>query len=357
MVDLSAYERDFRRAGLPLLIEDYSAREDIFTRAVPLLTLVFVAEMLGAIQAEWSLLENIGAALGGLAFLLGGFVLLNALRGRPPLARPRDVGPLELAAFVLLPALLPLIFGGQVTSAIVTAAGNLALLGLIYLVIGYGLFSILRWALGRLFGQLAASLNLLTRAVPLLLIFALVLFVNTEMWQVFSELPRSFLGWIAGLIVGLGLVFLAFRLPREVLALEREAGGSGPALDRRQRINVGLVMLVSQGLQILVVSLAVAGFFVAFGALAIGPEVRESWIGSNGNVLFTINLLDEPIQITEQLLRVSGGIALFSGLYYAIAVLTDSTYREEFLDELTDEMRTTFRKRSEYLAARAATGA
>jgi len=209
-----------------------------------------------------------------------------------------------------------------------------------------------RWALGRLFGQLAASLNLLTRAVPLLLIFALVLFVNTEMWQVFSELPRSFLGWIAGLIVGLGLVFLAFRLPREVRALEREAGGSGPALDRRQRINVGLVMLVSQGLQILVVSLAVAGFFVAFGALAIGPEVRESWIGSNGNVLFTINLLDEPIQITEQLLRVSGGIALFSGLYYAIAVLTDSTYREEFLDELTDEMRTTFRKRSEYLAGR-----
>jgi len=352
MVDLRAYERDFRRAGLPLLIEDYSAREDIFTRAVPLLTLVFVAEMLGAIQADWSLLENFGAALGGLAILLGGFALLNALRRRPPLARPRDVGPPELAAFVLLPAALPAVFGGQLMSAVVTAAGNLALLGLIYLVVGYGLFAIVRWALGRLFGQLAASLNLLTRAVPLLLIFALVLFVNTEMWQVFSELPRSFLGWIAGLIVGLGLVFLAFRLPREVLALEREAGGSGPALDRRQRINVGLVMLVSQGLQILVVSLAVAGFFVAFGALAIGPEVRESWIGSNGNVLFTINLLDEPIQITEQLLRVSGGIALFSGLYYAIAVLTDSTYREEFLDELTDEMGDTFRARAEYLSAR-----
>ncbi len=357
MADLSAYERDFRRAGLPLLIEDYTAREDIFTRAVPLLTLVFVAEMLGAVSFDFSFLGNVGAALGGLAILLGGFGLVNRLRGRSLLERPHDVGLVELATFVLLPAVLPLVFSGQTTSALATAAGNLALLGMIYLVVGYGLFSIVRWALGRLFGQLAASLNLLTRAVPLLLIFALVLFVNTEMWQVFSELPRSFMGWVAGLIVGLGLVFLAFRLPREVRALEREAGGAGPALDRRQRINVGLVMLVSQGLQILVVSLAVAAFFVAFGALAIGPEVRESWIGSNGNVLFTINLLEDPIQITEQLLRVSSGIALFSGLYYAIAVLTDSTYREEFLDELTDELRTTFHAREEYLAARGSASA
>ena len=36
--------------------------------------------------------------------------------------------------------------------------------------------------------------------------------------------------------------------------------------------------------------------------------------------------------------------------YYAIAVLTDSTYREEFLEDLTDEMRETFRQRAEYLA-------
>ena len=37
----------------------------------------------------------------------------------------------------------------------------------------------------------------------------------------------------------------------------------------------------------------------------------------------------------------------------AIAVLTDSTYREEFLDELTGEMRETFRARADYLRLRA----
>jgi hypothetical protein len=44
MDELAAYERRLRRAGLPLLIEDYSAYEDIFTRAVPLLSLVVTGQ-------------------------------------------------------------------------------------------------------------------------------------------------------------------------------------------------------------------------------------------------------------------------------------------------------------------------
>jgi hypothetical protein len=52
--DVAVYERSFRQAGLPLLIEDYSAREDVFTRAVPLLTVVLVVEVLGAIDLKCS---------------------------------------------------------------------------------------------------------------------------------------------------------------------------------------------------------------------------------------------------------------------------------------------------------------
>lgn len=64
-------------------------------------------------------------------------------------------------------------------------------------------------------------------------------------------------------------------------------------------------------------------------------------------------MLGERVELTEALLRVVGAIASFSGLYYAIAILTDETYREEFLDELTAQMRATFRARAEYLALRA----
>src|SRR5919108_1760338 len=178
MAELAEYERRFRRAGLPLFIEDRSAREDVWTRAAPLLAFVFLAEMLGAIDLDWSLLANLGALAGGLAILLGAFGLLNRLRRRPFWSLPQDVGTAELAAFVLVPAALPLVFGGQLTSALVTAAGNLLLLAFAFAVIRYGLLAIVAWAGKNVLDQLSASLTVLSRAVPLLLVFALVLFVN-----------------------------------------------------------------------------------------------------------------------------------------------------------------------------------
>ncbi|HYH89608.1 MAG TPA: hypothetical protein VEX67_10250 [Solirubrobacteraceae bacterium] len=348
-MDLEAYERRFRRAGLPLLIEGWNASEDVFTRAAPLLSLVFVGEVLGALDRDWSLWANLGAAAGGLAILLSGFGLLNLVRGRRFFELPHRVGRLELAIFVILPALLPLVFSGQVVSAIVTAAANLALLALVYLVIGFGLVFIVRWAARQLPEGLTASLSVLTRAVPLLLVFSLVLFINTEMWQVFSLMPRAYLVAVAGLLALVGGAFLVGRLPREVVRLQ----GDGPPLNAHQRVNVGLVMFVSQGLQVLVVSLAMAAFFVVFGALTIGPEVRESWIGTSGTGIGpSFELLGGRLTITEELLRVSGAIAAFGGVYYAIAVLTDSTYREEFLDDIVGELRETFALRAEYLALR-----
>ena len=353
MASRADYEHRFRRAGLPLFIEDRSATRDIFNRAAPLLALVFIGEVLGAIDLDWPLLQNLGAALAGLAILVGAFAVVNKLRDRPLLAVPETVGVLELAAFVLVPAVLPAIFGRQITSAVVTALANAALLALIYAVVGLGLVAMLRWAGERLLGQLAASLMLLTRAIPLLLVFSLVLFLNTEAWQAFSTMPPAFLALVAALFLGLGSIFLIVRLPREVDEIERSVG-TGPPLARRELVNVGLVMFVSQALQVLFVCLAVGAFFVAFGALTVGPDVRESWLGDNGNVLLTIPFLGERVQVTEELLRVSSGIAAFSGLYYAIAVLTDSTYREEFLDEITGEMKETFRARADYLKLRGA---
>ena len=54
----------------------------------------------------------------------------------------------------------------------------------------------------------------------------------------------------------------------------------------------------------------------------------------------------------------SGALAAFSGLYYAISVLTEETYREEFLDEVETSLRETFVDRARYLdLARAAAAA
>ena len=289
--------------------------------------------------------------------MLAGVAVANRVAGRRALAIPREVGPLELGVFVVVPAVLPVLFGGQITSSLVTAAGNAALLVVIYLVIGLGFVSIVRWAGRRLAGQLASSLLLLARAVPLLLLFAVVLFINTEMWQTFGGDRRSIARRLSpGPSIGIGTLFLAVRLPKEVEQLERE-GGSGPPLKRGQRVNVGLVMFVSQALQVLLVSAATGGFFVASGLSVITPGDRiDSWTGTRGQELAEVHILGVDARLTAELLRVSAGIATLTGLYYAIAMLTDSTYRAEFLDEITAEMRETFRARAEYLEGLAARG-
>ena len=87
--DLAAYERRFRRAGLPLFIEGFSASTDVFNRAVPLLALVFCGEMLGAIQLDWSLAANVAAALGGLAILLVAIGIVEPLPRAGPSGRSR----------------------------------------------------------------------------------------------------------------------------------------------------------------------------------------------------------------------------------------------------------------------------
>jgi hypothetical protein len=352
---LAEYEQGFRRAGLPLFVAERSAATDVFNRAVPLLGLVFLGEMLGALNLEWSPLANLAAVAGGLGILLVAIALTNKARGRPAAAIPQDVGRVELALFVFVPALLPLAFNGQWRSAIVTAVANLALLGLIYGVIGFGLTSILRWTAGRLAGQLRASLELFARAIPLLMLFAVVLFLTTEMWQVFTEIPFVSMMILLGLFVLLGTTFLVARLPVEVRTIEREATADAPPLDSHERINVALVMFVGQALQVLSVSLAVGGFFVAIGMLAIDANVMESWIGSSGDTLWAPDLFGEvPLLLTTELLEVAGAIAAFTGLYFAISMLTDDVYRREFLEELTGEMRASFRARADYLRLRGA---
>jgi hypothetical protein len=350
---IAAYERQFRRAGLPLFVEGFSASTDVFNRAAPLLGLVFLGELLGAGQLDWTWWQNVLAVLGGVAVMLVAIVVINVAQRRPARAVPRRLGKTELAAFAILPALLPLIFGGQLGSAVTTVAANLLILALIYAVFVFGLLAIVRWVFSRLAGQLRSSLGLLAKAVPLLAIFALLSFASQEMWQIFATLSDFAYACTIGLFVILGAAFLAVRVPLEARRIEREACPDGPALSRAQRVNVGLVLFVSQALQVLFVSLFIGAFFVLFGLLAIDEAARESWLGTDElNVLLTVSIGGDQFELTEQLLRVAGGLAAFSGFYFAVAMVTDSTYREEFLEELTEEMEVSFKARTAYLGLR-----
>jgi len=342
-------ERSFRRAGLPTFVRGHSARQ-AFAKALPLLTFVFVVEILNWLNFEFGVWANAGFLVGGIAIALGIIGLMNVSRGQPLLSVPQKVGIGEMVVFVFVPAVLPLIFGGQQRSAVVTLLGNSLLLSAVYLVLGFGAVPILAWAGRRFLTLFAASLSVLVRALSLLLFFLLVIFFTTETWQIWTvpEIPKFVAA--AGLFVLLAAGFLLLRLPGSVRELEDDAELGGNALSRTQRVNVGLVLFLSQFLQVVFVAIAVWLFFVVFGSLLVSAGVREAWLGTQGDPLLRFPFLgDTWVVITVELLRVATGMASFAALYYAVATQLDVAYRDEVIEQVAEQLKETFARRVEYL--------
>lgn len=375
---IAVTEHWFLARGIPHFIEDYRASENVLTRALPVLALVFLVELLGAANLEWAWWINVGALVAGAAVAVGLWAAVNAARGRRWSQLPDTMGPVELAAFVVIPAVLPLLFGAQLRAAAVTAVVNVVLLGAIYLILSYGLVPMTRWAIVQTTKQLGAVAGLFGRALPLLLLFTVALFINTEVWQVAASLD-GFLFWTTvAFFVSAGTLFLALRLPGELhrlrdqltgdalveaceetpmaaeaVRLEADGAVEPVPLGRRQQGNVLLVLFFSQAVQVLLVSVAISVFFFVFGLFAIRPEVIAAWLGDIGHdTLATWELFGRQIELTRALIHVAGFIGALSGFYFTVYVITDATYREEFFTEIVADVRQSLAVRNVYLALR-----
>lgn len=365
-------EHWLRRRGLPHLIPGYSTAEDALTRAVPFLTLVFLAEVLGAFSEDRRGWREFVVFCGAAAVLLGAAVGLNLVRGRRPFTLPDRVGAPELVVFLVVPASLPLLFDGLNWGR----AGLLFLQGLVVLavtvvVVDYALVSMARWAVGESVRTIRLVAQLASRTLPTLLLLVTFIFLNAEMWQV----GHDFTGWrftltlLLFLVVGSAFV-LSNTVGRsssiahfddwdQVDAACRDAGcdlagaaaPQGPPdieLSVRARVNVVLVLFLSQGLQVLAVAIAVFVFYLVFGVLTVPDSTVVAWVGEE-----PVHLVDRfpawldgiPVitQVAEvlsvELLRVAGFIGAFAGLQVAISSTIDASYRAEFLGRISAEVR------------------
>ncbi|MCI0632610.1 MAG: hypothetical protein L0206_01630 [Actinobacteria bacterium] len=189
---------------------------------------------------------------------------------------------------------------------------------------------------------------MLVRAVPLLLFFSLVTFFTIEIWQVFTATGPATHWTAIVMFVVLGMRFLSVRLPGVVREVQTESRVGDVPLRRRERLNLAAVALISESLQVLFVSAAVWLFYVLVGTLIVPADVRTIWLTEPTNVVWDIAWFGERVQVTWELVRVATGVAAFAGLYYAVTILVDSAYRDQFVDALTEQLRGTFQRRSEY---------
>lgn len=376
---LEATEQWFVKRGVPHFTSGYSASEDVLTRALPALILAFLASAVAAIDLDWPAVGIMLAIVGGFAVLLGAWAALNRLRGRRLLAPPQRVGSVEIAAFLFIPSVLPIVFGGDWGGAALTFLAQVGVLGVIYVGTSYGVVAIAKWSFLTGITSLRQTVALLARGLPLLLLGFMFLFVNAEAWQSAGTLEEPLLFAVFGLFAAVGTVFVLFQIPRELeqatvfdtweTVEERLAaspltgtteGGAArpdpPPLSRREWGNLGLVVLVGQGFRILVVALLVGAFFVLFGLLMIRPETIGAWIGTEPTSWWqSFTWFGVDVQLTRELIQVSAFLAAFAGLYFSVYMITDATFRREFFEDIVDEARENLAVRAAYRAALDAT--
>jgi hypothetical protein len=230
-----------------------------------------------------------------------------------------------------------------------------------------------RWAVARTFKSLRLLFPLATRALPLLLVFVMFLFINAEVWEVGAALDGGVLWVTVMLFAGLAVAFLLARLPEELDRVADEVDRERlldllrgtplqEAADRFvedkgevrldltedsnvkgfQKANLIVVLLVTQIVQVFLLSLSVFAFFIAFGAVAMRNSIVEGWIGDqtfNGwNVLY----------LSDELVQVSVFLAAFSGMYFTVAAITDEVYRQQFFTTITRELDRAMAARAVY---------
>ncbi len=379
MTERDRCERWFVRRGLPHLIDDYTATDDIFTRMAPFLAGVVFLEFFLAFGDRWTGWSQAVAFLGGIAALVGGVVLVNRIRGRRSFQLPDDIGVWELALYVVLP-IVPTVIGSQgsaLDNAVSVVAFNLVLLAVGYVVTSWALIPMMRWSFGQVRRQVTDVANLAMKSLPTLLIFSAFIFINAEMWQVANDFTLPLFGMVMLLLVGIGGIFIFVSVRRltvdlarfsawgdvrprcantpveEIIPADDEPAPDTPPLMRRAEWNVNLLLFVAQGIQVLLVSLVITTFYVVFGLLTVREETLLQWT-TVGELTYErdwavdIAIFGTDLIFTRQLLLVALFIGMFSGLNFAVQVITDDTYREEFIADMTAEVRDALAVRAVY---------
>jgi hypothetical protein len=227
---------------------------------------------------------------------------------------------------------------------------------------------IVTWSLGRTWGSLRRVLPMTTRALPLLLLAITFLFINTEVWQVASNLSLASLWLVVALFSAVAIGFLLVRLPEEVdradddvddelllracrgtpledacreLVEDPEADPTAYAeVTGYERWNLILVLMIVQTVQVVLLSLTVFAFLMLLGSITMTDPVLTTW------------QTDPAFDESRALVQVSVFLASFSGLYLMVSTVTDDAYRAQFFSGVTRELERAIGMRAVYLATR-----
>ncbi|MCV7093221.1 hypothetical protein [Mycobacterium interjectum] len=306
---------------------------------------------------QWVMLGILGLALPLMAVV--GWVVSRSRRGKTRAA----VATLA----VIVVACVGITVGGPtelVQEAIVVAA--------VLILAGCGVGSVVGWAVRMMLSHLATVGALVVRALPVVLLTALVFF-NTYVWIMAKTISGQRLGLAIAFLLSIAVAFVvsatwerarpSLRPTMAVLPKDSERLADTPFADmpdspdcapltRAERLNVVFVLAASQMAQILVVAVVTAAIYLVLGLIVLTPSLLNEWTHTYTS---TSTVLGFTLPVPDSLIHMTLFLGALTFMYISARAAGDAEYRSTFLDPLIEDLHATLIARNRYRGAVAAT--
>lgn len=287
-------------------------------------------------------------------------VLTGWLVSKLTTRRGRGIASVAAISIILLSS----IRGGPSPHPMVNLTVDGVLIAVVLLCTVTGIGSMLELAAREALSNLKLARQLFVRALPVVLLTVLVFF-NTLVWTMAATVSRGRL-WLALLflyaVAAAFLISATMDQVRPILRPDAKVPGDDArlegtpfetlpdrprrvALSRLERINVVVVVAVSQILHVLTVAVVTAAIFLVLGLILLSPELVAVWT-HNGSA--DGQILGMTFPIPEALIQTTMFLAALTFMYLSARVVDDPEQRTLFVDPIIDDLRLALVARDRY---------
>lgn len=235
---------------------------------------------------------------------------------------------------------------------------------------GCGAGSVVGWAVRMMLSHLATVGALAVRALPVVLLTALVFF-NSYVWILAATISGDRLVLAMAFLISIAAAFVISATRERVRPMLRATTAALPndterlagtpfatmpdtpdcaALKRTERLNVIFVLAASQLAQILVVAVVTATIYLVLGLIVLNPSLLNEWTHTYKS---TATVLGFTLPVPDSLIHMCLFLGALTFMYISARAAGDTEYRSTFLDPLIDDLHTTLIARNRYRGAAA----
>jgi hypothetical protein len=304
---------------------------------------------------EWVVVAIVAAALP-VSVLVGWLV--------PRLPRNR------LRAAAGITAAVVLTVAGYLNAGAASVLQSVVIVAVVLILTGLGVGSVLGWAVRITLSHLASVGALAVRALPVVLLTALVFF-NTYVWIMAATISGMRLLVAMVFLVSIAAVFVVSGTVERVRPMLRSSavvpadserladtpfatmpdpkpasdGSDSFRLTWIERLNVVFVLATSQLVQISVVAVLTGTIYLVLGLIVLTPELLKEWTHLSRSEAI---VLGWTLPVPDSLIHMSLFLGALTFMYVSARAVGDGDYRSTFLDPRIEDLHAALIARNRY---------